>query len=135
MGGFGRYCGWTKSILHHLRNPGTIRFPCKYQQKQWFQPWFQSGANAFCPSSVWRSRNFKPFLRCFPAEFEVIPYLFLKLTNVRVSHGFWALLWTDEILHHPCKYQQKQWFALVSKWCETDFAPIHSHRYPFGCFT
>ena len=26
------YCGCTKSISHHLRNPETIRFPCKYQQ-------------------------------------------------------------------------------------------------------
>ena len=26
------YCGWTKSISHHLRNPGMIRFPCKCQQ-------------------------------------------------------------------------------------------------------
>ena len=31
-------------ILHHLRNPGTIRFSCKYQQTSWFpllSKWFE----------------------------------------------------------------------------------------------
>ena len=40
----------AKSISHHLRNPGMIRFPCKYQQ---VIPWNQSGANGFRPSTAW----------------------------------------------------------------------------------
>ena len=31
-----RYCGWTKSISHHLRNPGMVIPPCKYQ-RTWFR--------------------------------------------------------------------------------------------------
>ena len=34
-------------LPHNTRNPGMIRFPCKYQQASWFQPWFQSGAKWF----------------------------------------------------------------------------------------
>ena len=37
------YCGRTKSISHHLRNPGMIRFQSKYQQMFWFQPSFLNG--------------------------------------------------------------------------------------------
>ena len=29
---------WTRSVSHHLRNPGMMRFPCKYQRTLWFQP-------------------------------------------------------------------------------------------------
>ena len=39
-----------------FRAPRMIRFPCKYQQ--WFQPWFQSGANGFCPSAVSQVAHF-----------------------------------------------------------------------------
>ena len=37
-------------ILHHLRNPGRIRFPCKYQQTL-VSHGFNYGAE-FCPSTV-----------------------------------------------------------------------------------
>ena len=38
-----------------FRNPGMIRFQRKYQPTLWFQPWFQSGANGFRPSTVGNS--------------------------------------------------------------------------------
>ena len=34
------YCGWTKPISRHQRNPGMIRFPCKYQKSfPWILKW------------------------------------------------------------------------------------------------
>ena len=37
---------WMDEIRsHHPRNPRMMRFPCKYQQTFWFQPWFQSVRN------------------------------------------------------------------------------------------
>ena len=41
---------WMDEILHHLRNPGMICFPCKYPQNSSF-PWLQRGAG-FRPSTV-----------------------------------------------------------------------------------
>ena len=38
------YCGWTKSISHHPRNPGMLIPQRKYQQTFWFQTWFPKGA-------------------------------------------------------------------------------------------
>ena len=38
------YCGWTKSMSPHLRNPGMIRFPCGMAHNG--LPWFRSGASS-----------------------------------------------------------------------------------------
>ena len=45
----GLYCGWTKSISHHLRNPGMM-IPLQITTNSGL-PWFQSGAG-FRPSAV-----------------------------------------------------------------------------------
>ena len=42
------YCGWTKSISHHLRNHGMAMLV--NTDKQGFQPWFQSSASGFRPA-------------------------------------------------------------------------------------
>ena len=44
--------------------------------------------------------------------------------------SFHTLLWVNQILHHlripGMVNTNKQRFPMVSKWCETDFATIHS---------
>ena len=42
------YCGWTKAISHHPRNPEMIRFPNVDTDEEWFQPGFQGAG--FRPS-------------------------------------------------------------------------------------
>ena len=59
------HCGWTKAISHHPRSPRMIRFPCKYQQTSWFQPWFQCGAKWI--SSIYSMVSFKGI------PFQLIP--------------------------------------------------------------
>ena len=52
--GISRILVWMDEILHHLRNPGRIRFPCKYQQTM-VSHGFLGGAG-FRPSTVRQGR-------------------------------------------------------------------------------
>ena len=48
------YCGWTRSIPHHCSETlvsDSIPRRKYHTSKQWFQPWFHSGAS-FRPSTV-----------------------------------------------------------------------------------
>ena len=65
---------WMDKILHHLRIPGMIRFPRKYQQTLWFQPWFRTSCGA--SSKGRHTRITGPGFYCFrPAHHLASPTL------------------------------------------------------------
>ena len=53
------YCGWTKSISHHLGNPGMMTIPTSNGF-----PWFQMVRNGFCPPTACFSKPRKPGFLC-----------------------------------------------------------------------
>ena len=75
---------WMDEILHHLRNPGMIRFPCKYQRTFWFPPWFHFVVREADFTSIhsigigipWLRKALQPVRASFAGPFEAKPSQF-----------------------------------------------------------
>ena len=67
--------GWAPTVdgceIHFappFRNPGMIRFPCKWQRTLRFQPWFHSGAGVRPSTVPWATRGGYSLCSGFPCR-------------------------------------------------------------------